>query len=65
VRIHSAITCFLLLNVTLAYAQPLAQSTSEGVFTEEQAQRGAMATIKIVPAATGALCEVPIERFLT
>ena len=36
VRIHSAITCFLLLNVTLAYAQQVARSTSDGVFTEEQ-----------------------------
>ena len=43
VRIHSAITCFLLLNVTLAYAQPVARSTSDGVFTEEQANRGATA----------------------
>src|SRR3954468_14529659 len=43
VRIHSAITCFLLLNVTLAYAQQVARSTSDGVFTEEQANRGATA----------------------
>jgi len=43
VRIHSAITCFLLLNVTLAYVQPVARSTSDGVFTEEQANRGATA----------------------
>ena len=42
VRIHSAIT-FVLLVLTLANAQPAARSTSEGVFTEEQAQRGAMA----------------------
>ena len=43
-RIHSAITCVLLWNgLAYAYAQPGARSTSEGVFTEEQAQRGAMA----------------------
>ena len=43
-RIHSAITFVLLWSgLTLAYAQPVARSTSEGVFTEEQAQRGAMA----------------------
>ena len=38
-RIHSAITFVLLWSgLTLAYAQPVARSTSEGVFTEEQAQ---------------------------
>ena len=43
-RINSAITCFLLWSgLTFAYAQPVARSTSEGVFTEEQAQRGATA----------------------
>ena len=44
VRINSAITCCLLWSgLTFAYAQPVARSTSEGVFTEEQAQRGATA----------------------
>src|SRR3954453_15037294 len=44
-RIHSA-TAFLLLGLTIAIAQPAARSTSEGVFTDEQAQRGAMAYSK-------------------
>ena len=44
VRINSAITCCLLWSgLTFTYAQPVARSTSEGVFTEEQAQRGATA----------------------
>jgi S-disulfanyl-L-cysteine oxidoreductase SoxD len=44
VRIRIAISCFLLLSeLTFAYAQPAAQSTSDGVFTEEQAKRGATA----------------------
>ena len=44
-RTHSA-TTFLLLGLTIANAQPAARSTSEGVFTDEQAQRGAMAYSK-------------------
>jgi hypothetical protein len=44
VKRHSAITFVLLWSgLTIANAQPAARSTSEGVFTDEQAQRGAMA----------------------
>ena len=47
VKIHSAITIVLLWSgLTFANAQPAARSTSEGVFTDEQAQRGAMAYSK-------------------
>jgi cytochrome c len=54
VRIHSAITCVLLWSgLAFAYAQPGARSTSEGVFTEEQAQRGAMAYNKNCAACHG------------
>ena len=40
-RIFGAITCVLLLaSVNALDAQPIAQSTSTGVFTEEQAKEG-------------------------
>ena len=40
-RICGAISCVLLLcGVSVVEAQPIAQSTSSGVFTEEQAKRG-------------------------
>lgn len=42
-RLYGAIICALLASVSALDAQPVAQSTSAGVFTEEQAKRGEVA----------------------
>ena len=51
-RLFGAIACVLLLGgVSALDAQPTAQSTSTGVFTEEQAKEVKSRTRSIVPAA--------------